>query len=114
MATHAQGGEAAPSSLPDVLPFDLPHVTRQSWQLGSRVVDDAARIGEWHHDGGGWVLTAFEATDQTLVLRLRTPVGRSRFYGAIGTEFRDALPSLAAAPSWDAVDPAADQARTTQ
>ena len=106
MATHAQDGAATPSSLPDVIPFDLSHVTRQSWQLGSRVVDDATRLGEWHHAGGGWTLTAFEATDQTLLLRLRTPVGRSRFYGAIGTEFREAIPSLAASPAWETVDPA--------
>lgn len=107
MATHVSADGPSPASLPEAVPFDLQHLTRQSWQLGSRVVDDATRLGEWRHDGGGWTLTAFEATDETLLLRLRTPVGRSRFYGAIEREFRDAIPALSASPAWDAVDPAA-------
>lgn len=106
MATHAQHGEAARSSLPDVLPFDLEHLSRQSWELGSRVVDDAERVGEWHHVGDRWSLTAFDATTETLLLRLRSPVGRSRFYGAMRTEFREACPALAAASEWEAVDDA--------
>lgn len=103
MATHAQQEDPTPSSLPDVVPFDLQHLTRQSWKLGSRVVEDADRVGEWRHTGGGWTLTAFDATDETLVLRLRTPVGRGRFYGAIRAEFREAIPALTASTEWETV-----------
>ena len=104
MATHAQRDDPTPASLPDTIPFDLQNLTRQSWKLGSRIVDDAERIEEWRHAGGGWTLTAFEATDETLVLRLRTPVGRSRFYGAIRAEFREARPAIASAAAWERVE----------
>ena len=104
MATHAQHDDPAPASLPDAVPLDLRNLTRQSWELGSRIVDDATRIGEWEHADSKWSVTAFEATDETLLLRLRTPVGRSRFYGAIRSEFREALPSLSAPREWQRVD----------
>lgn len=104
MATHAPCDDSTPSSLPDAVPLDLHNLTRQSWKLGSQIADDARRLGEWHHAGGGWSLTAFEATDETLVLRLRSPVGRSRFYGAIQTEFREARPALDSSAAWERVD----------
>ena len=103
MATHAQRDDSTPASLPDAVPLNIQNLTRQSWQLGSRIVDGATRVGEWHHVGGKWSVTAFEATDETVVLRLRTPVGRSQFYGAIRTEFREALPSLSASREWHRV-----------
>ncbi|WP_049981346.1 hypothetical protein [Halolamina rubra] len=104
MATHASRDDPAPSSLPDAVPLDLRNLTRQSWKLGSRIADEAGRLGKWRHAGGGWSLTAFEATEETLVLRLRTPVGRSRFYGAIESEFREAVSGLSSSPAWERVD----------
>ena len=104
MATHAQRDDPAPASLPDAVPLDLRNLTRQSWKLGNEIVDGATRVGEWRHADGRWTVTAFEATDETLLLRLRTPVGRTRFYGAIRTEFREALPSLSASREWHPVD----------
>ncbi|MFW5934662.1 MAG: hypothetical protein ACOCQL_02300 [Halolamina sp.] len=103
MATHASRDDPSPSSLPDPVPLDLRNLTRQSWKLGSQIAADARRLGEWRHAGGGWSLTAFEATDETLLLRLRSPVGRSRFYGAIRAEFREALPELSSATAWERV-----------
>ncbi|NHX36435.1 MULTISPECIES: hypothetical protein [Halolamina] len=104
MATHAPRDDPSPSSLPDAVPLDLRNLTRQSWKLGSRIADGARSLGEWRQTGGGWSLTAFEATEETLVLRLRSPVGRSRFYGAIRTEFREALPALSSSTAWERVD----------
>lgn len=104
MATHAQRDDPTPASLPDAVPLDLRNLTRQSWKLGNEIVDGAARVGEWRHVDGKWSVTAFEATDETLVLRLMTPVGRSRFYGAIQAEFREALPALSASREWHRVD----------
>jgi len=104
MATHVQRDDPTPASLPDAVPFDLRNLTRQSWKLGSRIVDDAERVGEWQHTEGRWTLTAFDATEETLVLRLRTPVGRTRFYGAIEAEFRDARPAITSAATWERVD----------
>ena len=104
MATHAPCDDPTPSSLPDAVPLELHNLTRQSWELGSRIVDGAQRLGEWRHAGGGWSLTAFEATEETLVLRLRSPVGRRRFYGAIRAEFFEAVPGLSSATAWERVD----------
>ena len=104
MATHAQRDDPTPASLPDAVPFDLRNLTRQSWKLGSRIVDDAERVGEWQHAEGRWALTAFDATEETLLLRLRTPVGRARFYGAIEAEFREARPAITSATAWERVD----------
>ncbi|GAB7095190.1 hypothetical protein JCM30237_23430 [Halolamina litorea] len=106
MATHASADDPGPASLPETVPFDLRQLTRQSWKLGSRIVEDAERFGTWAHTGGGWTLAAFEATDETLILQLRTPVGRSRFYGATRAEFRNAVPRLTSSPDWERAEQA--------
>ncbi|MFB6073571.1 MAG: hypothetical protein ABEJ89_01005 [Haloarculaceae archaeon] len=106
MAAHgtrddgARGGE-----LPDALPFGLREPSRLSWALGARVVEDeaATRLGRWRR-ADGWRLAVFRVTDVTVVLRVGTPVGRERFYGAPLAEIRDAIDALDAAPAWQSLD----------
>ncbi|WP_336136352.1 hypothetical protein [Natronomonas amylolytica] len=109
MAVHdSPNGAAGPAvaELPDVVPFELSHLTRMSWALGSRTVgDDAATvIGRWEKRDGGWALAAFAVTTETAVIRLRTPVGRERFYGAIRSEVRTATRELEADDAWRAIE----------
>lgn len=101
MATRGQQGSGP--ALPDIVPFDPPTLTRLSWELGSRVVDDEAstRIGRWDRVGSSWSVSAFQVTDETVVVRVRTPIGRQRFYGAALMDIRASIPALDDAPSWD-------------
>jgi len=101
MATRGQhdGGP----TLPGVVPFDLSVLTRLSWELGSRVVDgdEATRVGRWERAQSPWSVSVFRVTTETVVMRVRTPTGRQRFYGAAWMDFRDVLPELDGAPSWN-------------
>jgi hypothetical protein len=94
------------SSLPDVVPFDLPHLSRLSWELGSRVVSGAEseHLEEFEHANKRWTLSIFDVTGNTVVIRVRTSVGRERFYGAIRSEYLSALPEIEAAPAWQRPD----------
>ncbi|MEF8975845.1 MAG: hypothetical protein V5A21_06430 [Halapricum sp.] len=40
-------------------------------------------------------------TDHTVVLRLRTPVGRQQFYGTAQADLESVRPQLDAAASWE-------------
>ncbi|AEH36757.1 hypothetical protein [Halopiger xanaduensis] len=105
MATHGfqDGGNAnAGASLPEAVPFELPHSTRLSWELGSRVVEDEAATlrGEWESTGRAWSVSIFRVTENTAVVRVRTPVGREKFYGAAELDLESALPELRSAPRW--------------
>jgi hypothetical protein len=97
-----QGERSGPATLPDVVPFDLAHLTRQSWELGRNAVRDeeATRLGTWSHRTKQWQLSCFEVTSETAILRIRTPVGRVRFYGALQSELGTAIRELEANPSW--------------
>lgn len=88
--------------LPDVVPFTLPYATRLSWELGTRVVEDdeSALDGEWKHTGSPWRIAIYRVTRNTVVVNVRTPVGRERFYGAGRSELESAIPSIDAAPHW--------------
>lgn len=96
-------GDEAPATLPDVVPFSLSHLTRQSWELGKRTVQDeqAVILSKWTHQNGQWRLSMFEVTTETAILCLETPIGRERFYGAIQSELETALQKLDADPSWE-------------
>jgi len=103
MATRgSRGSGRAGAQLPDVVPFDLAHLTRLSWELGSRVIDDdgVASHGEWVHHGSPWAVAVFDVTSETVVVRVRTPTGREHFYGAARMDFDAALPALDADPDW--------------
>ncbi|WP_251329446.1 hypothetical protein [Haloplanus pelagicus] len=98
--SHSPGGKG--TQLPGVVPFDLANLTRLSWELGSRVVDDAESTcrGEWTHSGSPWTVSVFDVTSETVAVRVRTPTGRERFYGAARMDLEAALPALETAPDW--------------
>lgn len=100
-----QSERRSSATLPDVVPFDLTHLTRQSWELGTNAVQDeeATGIGTWSHLTKQWRLSLFEVTSETAILRIRTPVGRVRFYGAMQSELRPAIRTLEANSSWQRV-----------
>ncbi|SEV94417.1 hypothetical protein [Natrinema salifodinae] len=54
-----------------------------SWPLGNRITAEAEadRLFRFAHQRSPRTVTAFEVTDYTCALRLRTPVGREKFYG---------------------------------
>ncbi|WP_251341777.1 hypothetical protein [Haloplanus halophilus] len=91
------------AQLPGVVPFDLANLTRLSWELGARVVDDEASAlrGEWAHAGSPWEVSVFDVASETAAVRVRTPTGRERFYGAARMDLDAALPALDAAADWD-------------
>ncbi|AGN02601.1 hypothetical protein L593_13310 [Salinarchaeum sp. Harcht-Bsk1] len=93
-------------SLPAVVPFSLPHLTRTSYELGTRSIEDeeATLLERWRHRSDRWALSVFAVTNETVLLRVRTPVGRARFYGAIRSELDSAFRSLAASSDWRQVD----------
>lgn len=103
MAAHGfQDGGANCDTLPDDVPFDLPYLNQLSWELGARVVEDdeSTLHSKWEHTGTSWALTIFRVTSNTVVMRICTPIGRERFYGAAHSDLESALPSLNEALRW--------------
>ena len=62
---------------------DIERIESLSWPLGDRITAkaDAQQCFRFAHQRSARTVTAFEVTDYTCVLRLRTPVGREKFYG---------------------------------
>nr|WP_306060576.1 hypothetical protein [Natronococcus sp. AD5] len=89
-------------TLPAAVPLEIPRTTRLSWELGSRIVDGAESTlrSAWENTSSLWELTVFRATSATVILKVCTPVGRERFYGAANADFEAAVSSLETAPSW--------------
>jgi len=88
--------------LPPALPFTLPHLSRLSWELGARVVDDEAATTEsvWERTDGSWGLSVYRVTTATDILCVRSPTGRERFYGTPDAPLESARQQLAAAANW--------------
>lgn len=99
MSTQGTRGASA-ARLPDAVPFGLPALSRLSWELGSQVVADAPLLGEWEHAASGRTLGVYDVTDHTVVLGVRTPVGRERFFGATKADFEEKRPLLSDADEW--------------
>ncbi|MFC6718195.1 hypothetical protein ACFQGT_11200 [Natrialbaceae archaeon GCM10025810] len=103
MATHApQDRECGGVPLPDSVPFELPRSSRLSWDLGTRVIDDGESTlqSEWAHSKTGRTISVFRVTGNTVVVRVRTPVGRERFYGAARNGLGTAITALEESPNW--------------
>jgi hypothetical protein len=101
MATRGQ--HSGGPSLPDVVPFDPAVLTRLSWELGARVIDDGASTGvaRWTRVQSSWSVSVFRVTSETVVMRIRTPIGRERFYGAAWMDLEGLLPALDDTPAWE-------------
>lgn len=67
---------------------DSRHVESLSWSLGHRVTVEAGadELFRLAHRRSNRTVTAFEVTDYTCVLRLRTPIGREKFYGVANVD----------------------------
>lgn len=107
MAAHsARNGGDNSADLPDAIPFNLPHLTRLSWELGSRIVEgkESTLHSKWERTDMMWTLSIFRVTSNTVLLCVCTPVGRERFYGTAETDLESGFPKLAAAPYWKQLD----------
>jgi len=103
MATHdLRDADTDTVNFSPAVPADLSALTRLSWELGSRVVEseEATLDSEWTHTETPRALSIFRATSNTVVVRVRTPVGRERFYGTTQSAIDAALPGLDAHPDW--------------
>ena len=101
MSSHGTRGRSPESArLPDAVPFSVPAASRLSWELGSRVVSEATRLAAWEHVTTGRTLTVYDATDHTVVVAVRTPAGRERFYGAPRADLDENRSALADADDW--------------
>jgi len=89
MATSGQGRIMA-----DRVPFPLDAAESLSWDLGTEVVDEKQACARLERTDGAGSLTTFEATDHTVVVRVRTAVGRQKFYGLTAATFRESLDGL--------------------
>lgn len=88
--------------LPEAVPVSLGRTSRLSWELGERVTDgsEATRVGGWECRTARWAVDAFDVTDNTAVLRVRTPVGRELFYGVADADLKTVRTRLSDAPDW--------------
>ncbi|UPV99415.1 hypothetical protein M0R88_12880 [Halorussus gelatinilyticus] len=101
MSSHgARGRSSGTVRLPETVPFTLPALNRLSWELGSRVVSRASKVAAWEHRSTGRTLGVYDVTENTVVLAVRTPVGRERFYGAAKADFEEKRTRLAEADDW--------------
>lgn len=71
------------STLDGVVPFDTEDAAPMSWELGDRLTrqGDANRVATFENPARNTSLAVFEATTHTRLVRVRTPVGREKFYG---------------------------------
>ncbi|AGB32245.1 hypothetical protein C488_11248 [Natrinema pellirubrum DSM 15624] len=81
---------------------DTGRIESLSWSLGNRVTveADAERLFALDHRRSARTVTAFSVTDYTCVVRLRSPVGREKFYGVADAD----LPTEPAGPEWGRTD----------
>lgn len=102
MASHGTRASSESVRLPGAVPFTLPAVTRLDWELGTRVTTDAdaTLVEEWVHLPTGRTLAVYDATSHTVVLGVRTPVGRERFYAATKGDLDSRRSRLEAADDW--------------
>ncbi|GAA0666650.1 hypothetical protein ACFQDG_03735 [Natronoarchaeum mannanilyticum] len=81
------------------LPVSLDTANPMSWRLGERNTDDAATLGEWEH-ASGRVVTIFEATPDTAILRCKTPAGRERYYGIARIDLEREIEAFERSDGW--------------
>lgn len=79
--------------------------TRISWALGDRILsrDDPDPAFDCEQAGSAARVTAFEATDATYLVRVRTPVGRERYYEVPADSFDAYVDTFSTASGWQVV-----------
>ncbi len=78
------------------LPAALDRAESHSWEYGHTCVAQEGEPCEtWADETGRQSLTVFDVTDHTVVLRVRTPVGRESFYGMAKRDYEAVRDSLA-------------------
>ncbi|QDX41724.1 hypothetical protein [Salarchaeum sp. JOR-1] len=92
--------------LPEVVPFEVSRVSRENWENGSRVAaaDASSLRGRWGTVGSSWEVSVFVATRETVLLRVRTPVGRERFYETTQRDVQGVVTGLSASSRWRRLD----------
>ena len=104
MTTHSsQEVDGSSPQLPDVLPVNLEPLTRLSWELGTRTItgDTSSILCKWRNTTTSWRLSVYSATSNTVILCMKTPVGREHFYGTTQSNLHSALPHLESAAVWE-------------
>ncbi|WP_262180085.1 hypothetical protein [Haloarcula laminariae] len=90
------------------LPAALNRAESHSWEYGHTCVTREGRPRETWTDGTGrQSVTAFDVTDHTVVLRVRTPVGRESFYGMADRDYEAAREAFAD-DGWTLTRPSGD------
>ncbi|WP_254523324.1 hypothetical protein [Natrinema caseinilyticum] len=108
MSSHENGSQGATGRrrgrklIAQLFDVGTKHVESLSWPLGNRVTveADAKRLFEFAHCRSTRTVTAFEVTDYTRVVRLRTPIGREKFYGVANAD----VTPLSAGDEWVRTD----------
>ena len=78
------------------LPAALGRAESHSWEYGHACVTREGQPREtWRDEAGRQSVTVFDVTDHTVVLRVRTPVGRESFYGMADRDYETARESFA-------------------
>jgi hypothetical protein len=93
MATREQGGILARR-----VPFALTDAESLSWDLGAELAERKPECARLEHTDSGRDVTVYEATENTVIARFRTAVGREKFFGLALATFRAELESLP--PGW--------------
>jgi hypothetical protein len=106
MSSHGERSHAA-SGFPGVAAVSLETTNSLSWMLGRRVTaedDRASLVATWDHERSRQQVSVFEVTEETAVVRHRSPVGRERYVGTTKTDAQQACADLDAAAAWRRVD----------
>ncbi|WP_408958810.1 hypothetical protein [Natrinema sp. 74] len=84
----ANGRRRGRKLIAQLFDLDANRIESLSWPLGNRVTveADATHLFELAHRRSMRTVTAFGVTDYTSVLRLRTPIGREKFYGVANAD----------------------------
>lgn len=93
------------SQLLGSFPMTLPAANPLSWSLGDRLATDTdtTLLGAWEHDGSQRTVTVYDTTEHTVLLCLRTPVGREKYYSAAKVDVEPELDHLRDADDWHAL-----------
>ncbi len=104
----SQGAQAhTETGLGCVGSVSLETVNPLSWMVGERLTerDDRTELhSQWKRKEGRQQITVFDVTEQTSLIRCRSPVGRKRYFGTTTTWARRLCEQLAVSAEWHRKD----------